>query len=260
MANAETDTHQKASSSDLYKREYEPSFAEKWDELIGWDNRSQGEGGFFEKLLREHGCERILDAATGTGYHAVKLAQAGFDVVAADGAQTMLTVADDNIRGYGMDVPTYCADWRKLSDQIPGKFDALLCLGNAFTHLAADEDRVAAMQQFYDVLEPGGLIVIDQRNYEMILEHGYRSKHQFYYVGEGVNAFPEEVNDEFVRFRYEFPDGAAYHLTLFTITVAEMTEFLTDSGFDELETYGDFAPDWERMEADFIIHVGHKSA
>lgn len=245
--------------SDVYKQEYKPSFVEKWDELIGWDGRAEGEGGFFEKLLREHGCERVLDAATGTGYHAVNLAQAGFDVVAADGAETMLAKTEENMREYGVEFPTYVADWRELDDQVPGKFDALLCLGNAFTHLYADDDRLQAMQQFYEILEPGGLAVIDQRNYDMFLERGFHSKHQYYYVGEGVNAFPEEINEEVVRFRYEFPDGAVHHLSLFPIRVEELTEHMRSSGFTDLKRYGDFEPDYDPMDADFIIHIGRRN-
>lgn len=257
MASVETRREQR-SHSDLYKGEYEPSFAEKWDDLIGWDGRAEGEGGFFEKLLREHGCQRVLDAATGTGYHAVTLKQAGFDVVAADGAETMLSVAERNMRDAGVEFPTYCADWRRLDAEVPGKFDALLCLGNAYTHLAREDDRTQAMQQFYEVLEPGGLVVIDQRNYDKILEHGYDSKHQFYYVGEGVNAFPEEIHDDYVRFRYEFPDGDVHHLTLFTILADDLAGYLRESGFGDLRRYGDFEEDYDPTDADFIVHVGRK--
>ncbi len=257
MESADSD-RETATQSDRYKREYEPSFVEKWDELIGWDGRAEGEGGFFEKLLREHGCERVLDAATGTGYHAVTLAQAGFDVVAADGAETMLAKTEQNMHEYGCKFATYLADWRQLDEQVPGRFDALLCLGNAFTHLYAEEDRRRAMQQFYDILDPGGLVLVDQRNYDMFLERGFQSKHQYYYVGEGVNASPEEISEEIVRFRYEFPDGAVHHLGLYPIRTEDLTAQMVDSGFRDVQRYGDFDLDYDPMDADFIVHVGTK--
>lgn len=245
-------------TSDLYKTEYRPSFAQKWDELIGWDGRADGEGGFFEKLLREHGCERVLDAATGTGYHAVTLAEAGFDVVATDGAHTMLDQTRRNMEAHRVSFPTYIADWRHLDAEVPGTYDALLCLGNAFTHLRSQEDRRQAMAQFYEVLEPGGLLIIDQRNYDVILDEGYQSKHRYYYVGEGVNAYPEEITDEVVRFRYEFPDGEVHHLSLFPIRAEALLDHVRGSGFGEVVSYGDFSADYDPAETDFIVHVARK--
>jgi glycine/sarcosine N-methyltransferase len=52
--------------TDHYRREYVKTFAEKWDELIDWERRAEGEGDFFLEILRRHGARRVLDVATGT--------------------------------------------------------------------------------------------------------------------------------------------------------------------------------------------------
>lgn len=247
-----------ALDSDTYKHEYETPFVEKWDELIGWDGRARGEGTFFRDLLRDAGCERVLDAATGTGFHAVNLARAGFDVVAADGAETMLKKTEQNMREHDVAFPTYHADWRTLQRDVPGRYDALVCLGNAFTHLFDVDDRVETLAQFHQVLEPGGLAIIDQRNYDAILDNGYSSKHQYYYTGNDVDAAPEEITDEFVRFRYAFPDGAIHHLTLYPVRADELTALMLDVGFEHVERYGDFEPEYASDDVDFIVQVGHK--
>src|SRR5690606_35915694 len=136
--------------------EYQPSFVDKWDELIDWEGRAQGEGDFFPRVLREHGCRRVLDAATGTGYHAVMLRRAGFEVVAADGAEEMLRKAQENARAWRTEFPTVHSDWRELSNNVDGEFDAVLCLGNAFTHLFDEDDRGKTLSEFRRVLRPGG--------------------------------------------------------------------------------------------------------
>ena len=87
--------------SDHYQAEYVQSFVEKWDELIDWEQRAEGEGDFFIKHLRERGAQRILDVATGTGFHSVRLLREGFDVVSADGSPAMLGKAFDNARHRG---------------------------------------------------------------------------------------------------------------------------------------------------------------
>jgi SAM-dependent methyltransferase len=242
--------------TDHYVAEYVTSFVEKWDELIDWDGRAEGEGDFYPSLLRETSCERILDAAAGTGYHSVQLAKAGFDILAADGAPEMVAKTLDNAATQGVDLPAQQADWRTLSDDVDGTFDALLCLGNAFTHLFDENERVLALEQFHKVLEPGGLVVIDQRNYDAILDQGFSSKHKYYYTGKGVDARPEAITEDYVRFRYTFPDGEVHHLTLCPIRQDYVTGLMADAGFRDIQRYGDFQADYDRYEPDFIVQVG----
>ena len=243
-------------TSDLYHDEYRPTFVERWDELIDWEGRERGEGGFYPRILREAGCERVLDAATGTGYHAVQLAKAGFDVLATDGAAEMVRKTAENAKDHNVDVPVQQADWRTLSQDVTEQFDAVLCLGNAFTHLFDEGERIASLEQFHKVLRPGGIAVIDQRNYDSILDEGFGSKHKYYYTGKGVDASPEEVTDEFVRFRYSFPDGDVHHLTMCPIRQDYLSGLMADVGFSDIRRYGDFKPDYQLLEPDFVVQVG----
>ncbi len=242
-------------TSDLYREEYRPSFVDKWDDLIDWERRAEGENNFFGRLLREQGCRRVLDAATGTGYHAVMLSRDGFDVVAADGAAEMIRKTEENAREWGAEFPTVVADWRELSKRVEGEFDAVLCLGNAFTHLFDEEDRQLTLAEFRRVLKPGGLLMIDQRNYDMFLDHGFKTKHSYYYCGEEVSARPTAIDPEVVEFEYSFPDGEKYHLTMHPIRAGRLTDLLEDAGFGEITSYGDFELDYDPADADFIVHV-----
>ena len=76
-----------------YQKEYVQRFVEKWDELIDWDARAKSEGKFFVEILKGREKVKILDVATGTGFHSVQLLKAGFDVTSADGNAEMLTKA-----------------------------------------------------------------------------------------------------------------------------------------------------------------------
>src|SRR5690625_7968775 len=82
--------------TDLYRGEYVMSFVEKWDELIDWDARAQSEGRFFIDVLHARDKQTVLDVATGTGFHSVRLTEAGFDVSSADGSAAMLAKAFEN--------------------------------------------------------------------------------------------------------------------------------------------------------------------
>ena len=67
-----------------YQAEYIQSFVEKWDELIDWGARADSEGLFFIELLKARDKVKVLDVATGTGFHSVQLLDAGFEFRDAD--------------------------------------------------------------------------------------------------------------------------------------------------------------------------------
>lgn len=255
MSNTQSSTTTIQLSSDLYRQEYRPSFVDKWDELIDWERRAEGENGFFTRLLREHGCRRVLDVAAGTGYHAITLTRDGFDVLAADGAESMIRKTRENADRWGVELPTTVADWRQLSKHVDGQFDAIVCLGNAFTHLFDEDDRVMALAEFRRVLRAGGILVIDHRNYDYILDNGFRSKHKYYYCGREVDARPIEIDINAVKFQYSFPDGSRHFLTLHPIRLNRMKTLLENAGFRNLTSYGDFEEDYDFDDTDFVVHV-----
>jgi len=188
--------------TDLYKKEYVHSFVKKWDELIDWDARVQSEGDFFINLMKERGVRKVLDVATGTGFHSIRLLKAGFDVTSADGSPEMLAQAFENGRRAGFIMKTIHADWRWLIRDIHTQYDAVICLGNSLTHLFSEQDRRKALAEFYSTLNHDGVLILDQRNYDGMLDNGFTSKHVYYYCGENVSAEPEYVDEGLARFRY----------------------------------------------------------
>jgi len=246
--------------NDTYKREYTREFVSRWDRLIGWDSRAAGENGFFERLLRRHDCRRVADIASGTGFHAIRLAHAGFEVTASDGAETMIVQTRRNAEDMGVELAdARVVDWRDLHTAFgANRFDALVCLGNAFTHLFEEDARRRALDSMRSVLRPGGLLILDHRNYDKILDRGYSSKHQFYYVGDGVDAKPAEIREDLVKFEYSYPDGTSFHLSMFPLRRHYMRRLLDEAGFSGITTYGDFEDGAEPDEVDFFQQIAIK--
>lgn len=244
--------------TDKYKEEYVHSFVEKWDELIDWDARAKSEGRFFIDALKERGAQRILDVATGTGFHSVRLLNEGFDVVSADGSPEMLAKAFQNGRDHRHILRCVQADWRWLNRDVHGKFDAVICLGNSFTHLFTERDRRKALAEFYAALRHDGVLILDQRNYDLILDEGFRSQHTYYYCGDNVKAEPEHVDEGLARFCYEFPDGSKYHLNMFPLRVSYLKGLMNEVGFQKVTTYADFHETYKQAEPDFYVHIAEK--
>jgi len=244
--------------TDLYKREYVQSFVQKWDDLIDWDARASSEGDFFIRILKERGVKRVLDVATGTGFHSIRLLRAGFDVISADGSPEMLAQAFENARRAGFIMRTIHADWRWLSRDIHNKYDAVICLGNSLTHLFSEQDRRKALAEFYAALNHDGVLVLDQRNYDGILDNGFTSKHVYYYCGDNVSAEPEYVDEGLARFRYTFPDGEAFHLNMYPLRKEYTRRLMNEVGFQQVKTYADFQETHKVEDPDFYVHVAEK--
>ncbi len=244
--------------SNKYQEEYVHAFVDKWDELIDWEGRAKAEGDFFIEKLRELGVKKVLDVATGTGFHSVQLLKAGFEVTSVDGSPTMLAKAFENARKRGYILRTIHADWRWLNRDVHDLYDAVICLGNSFTHLHDENDRRKSLAEYYATLRHDGILVLDQRNYDAILDHQIEPGHDFYYCGDEVKAVPEHVDETLARFRYEFVDGATFHLNMYPLRKLYMERLMKEVGFQRITTYGDFKETYRKQEPDFFVHVAEK--
>ncbi len=245
---------------DTYRQEYNKDFVSCWDDLIGWEGRAEGEAGFFQRLLNAYGVEELVDVAAGTGYHAIVLAEEGFKVTACDGAPNMVSQTRENAAARGVELKeTRVVDWLDLDKAFgEARFDALICLGNAFTHMFDHEARRDALAAMYAVLKPGGIVVIDHRNYDSILDQGFSTKHQFYYTGNGVDAEPVIINRTLCKFEYRFPSGEVHTLQLYPLRQSYMGFLLEDAGFVDITRYGDFQRPYDHYDVDFIQQVAFK--
>jgi ubiquinone/menaquinone biosynthesis C-methylase UbiE len=172
----------------------------------------------------------------------------------------MLVKAKENAERAGLaDLELVQAEWTSLTEVFPAKsFDAVVCLGNAFTHLFEESDRIKALAEIYSVLKDDGVALIDQRNYDSILDQGFNSKHRYYYTGSTVEVAPEYVTDEAIKFLYKYDDGSVHHLTLCPIRQDYVTSLLKDAGFSSVDRYGDFAAEYDFYEPDFVVQVASK--
>jgi SAM-dependent methyltransferase len=109
----------------------------------------------------------VLDCACGVGADAVALARRGYRVWGSDGSEAMVAEARERAAEAGVDVPLYVCRWQDLPGCFDRRFDLVLCLGNSVSHLAADA-MVEAFRGMAAVLGPGGLLVVNARNWEKL--------------------------------------------------------------------------------------------
>ncbi len=143
------------------------ALATDYDRFVNWQGRLSHELPFFESLFEAQGVQRVLDAACGTGHHAIALARRGYQVVGADLSQPMIERARRNAAVLGVDATFVVAGLGELAS-LGTAFDAALCLGNSLPHLLSGSAVDRALDDFATILRPGGVLVIQNRNFDRV--------------------------------------------------------------------------------------------
>lgn len=268
--------------------------AKVWQLYIG-DTRSRTEEykTWVLSLLRKHGVQRVLDVACGTGVDSIMLVEEGFNLVSVDASDKMLKYALKK-RWERRKEPFFDnwiieeANWLTLPEDIqkPGDgFDAVVCLGNSFAHLpdfkGDQSDHKVALQNIASMVKPGGILIIDHRNYDYILETGQAPQGKnIYYKSDlkqdistsvlWVNNKPHMITLDYTL-ELPQPEGvqtppetSKFRLSYYPHRLESFKEILRGAFFDKCEhsVYGDFkeyTPGQEETPC-YFIHVLKKMA
>jgi len=145
-----------------------------YDLMVSWETRLEREKTFLRRMREETDAESVLDAACGTGMHAVAFARDGMRSAGADLSPQMIEQARRNAKAAGVAVDLRVAAFGELSRTFSTAFDMVTCLGNSLPHLLDDASLRAALADFSGVLRPGGTCVIQIRNYDRLLRERQR--------------------------------------------------------------------------------------
>lgn len=180
-----------------------------YDRFVNWSARLAVELPFIIQELRKVGARRVLDAACGTGMHAIALAQQGYEVVGTDLSPKMIEQAWSNAASADVALHFAVAGFRELRTKVGGGFDALLCLGNSLPHLLTPAELESALADFAACLCREGLLLIQNRNFDRVLARQERwQEPQPHREGEGEWLF--------LRF-YDFESDGKLTLNLVTL-------------------------------------------
>jgi len=103
---------------------------------------------------------KVLDLACGTGGITIPLAQAGYDLVAMDLSEEMLSVARDKAAALGLPgIRWVCRDMAQ--GDFPGRYDAIICCCDGVNYLTCEEQLSSMLTACAKSLVPGGLLLFD---------------------------------------------------------------------------------------------------
>jgi len=258
--------------------------ARVWQLYIGdQSSRTQNYKNFLTDLLRRKGVKTILDTACGTGVDSVMLIEEGFRLTSSDASDKMLKTAyktrwdrrkEPNFDQWVIEE----ANWLTLEEDIErpnGGFDAVICMGNSFAHLpdfhGDQRDHKTCFRNFAGMVKPGGLFIIDHRNYDFILTHGRAPSKNIYYNSTHiqdiktsvltVNNKPNLITlDYFMNVEEKYADSNHFRLSYYPHTLNSFTNLCLDAfGPDaQHQVYADFKSLEDEPEPSFYIHVVEK--
>nr|XP_025033704.1 glycine N-methyltransferase [Pelodiscus sinensis] len=140
------------------------------------------------------------------------LVEEGFSVTSVDASDKMLKYAlkerwnrrkEEAFDKWVIEEANWLTLDKDLAKPADG-FDAVICLGNSFAHLpdfkGDQSDHKLALKNIASMVRPGGLMVIDHRNYDYILATGCAppgNKFRLSYYPHRLEAFTELLKSAF---------------------------------------------------------------
>lgn len=227
-----------------------------YDHFVNWESRLSFEMPLILNLLSSLGTPpyetKVIDTACGTGQHAIALAEAGFLSYGADLSPEMVSIAkmhadaSDQLvnfktRGFGSTSKAFTKD-------LP--FDATLCLGNSLPHVNDEVELKIALQDFFELLRPGGLLLLQMRNFDRVMSRHLRwmdpqsektDQHEWLFL-----RFYDFESDKRIQFNViamvrhkNLPWSLNLTSTPLTpILKDQLVELLLETGFDAIHTLG----------------------
>ncbi len=138
-----------------------------FDLMVSWEKRLKNEAPFFQKLFEENKVKKILDLACGTGHHSIFFAKSGYKVTGVDLSEKMLQIARKNAKSVS-GVKFIKAGFLDVYPKLKDRFDAVICLGNSLPHLLSRRDLKKTLRNICYLLNPGGILILQNRNYDKI--------------------------------------------------------------------------------------------
>ena len=239
---------------------------EMWGGYIDWKERMRREERWLANKLKRYNCQKILDSCVGDGCDAIYLINQGFDVTGNDVDEVFIQKTLENAKKEKVDLKITNLDWRELTKEFPEQsFDAVLCTGNSLGCLFGRENQIKALKQFYTILKKRGILIIDERNYQYVLDNREKILKEkphtagCMYYGKRVFGRIIEIRDD--RIKYELCDKGKDKKAAFVIMQpfkrGELKKNLKKVGFQKIEQYSDCQPG-EEPEANFYMYICQK--
>ncbi|MFH0737651.1 MAG: class I SAM-dependent methyltransferase [Candidatus Micrarchaeota archaeon] len=234
--------------------------AKMWPAFVDIEKRKKLEVPFILRNLHKPDPD-VFDSCLGCGATTMGLRMAGVErVVSNEIDPEMRAVALSEAAKRGLELDVVSSDWRTLPPSFHGRFDLVTCLGNSLTYLFGHDEQMKALRGFLALLSSDGILLIDERNYPRILEGRFSHSGDYVYCGIGrVACRPVHISDGLVVMEYELlGSGERAYLDLYPFKRGELVALMTEAGFKDIRTYGDYKEQFDPRETEFFTYAARR--
>lgn len=230
------------------------SIADLYDEIFPYKPPQKT----FVESFKVHGPDStLLDVGCGTGSLTLNMAESFETVIGIDPDKEMLEKANLKALKFKADRRNQLEELGKwvflqngmldLSTEFaPNSFNAILCFGNTLVHLSTLEEVKEFLVQAFEVLKPGGFLMIQIINYDRIIDQGLtglstleNENVKFERVYE-YESQPVLVNFQTTLTVKESGEVIENEISLLALRPKQLREMLVETGFANLLEFGSF--------------------
>lgn len=233
------------------------ALSEDYDRFVNWDERLRAEVPFILRWLPAAKTSiKILDAACGTGRHVLALKARGYDAAGVDFSAPMIAQAKANAKNQQQSVQFEVAALGQVNPVMgTSQYGTVMCLGNSLPHLIDEVALQAAMADFYQLLKPNGVLLIQNRNFDLVMATQQRWMPVSSFKQDGYEwvflRFYEFNVDGLITFNFvrlkRAPDAAwlidENRTILYPLKQVRMLSLVKAAGFSEVFCFGNMAGD-----------------
>ena len=225
---------------------------------------------YAEKHFRRAGLpvHTVLDLACGTGSLTCRLAERGYEMIGVDQSEEMLAVAAEKGRAVQGEKPIFLHQSMQELD-LYGTIDACVCCLDSVNYVTDPKKLRRAFQRVHLFLMPGGLFLFDVNTPEKLM-------------GLDGQVFLDETEDSYCVWRAEYSKRShlcSYFMDIFRLdpdsgqwdrgeelhqerayTTEELTEFLRQAGFRQIQVYGNLKLRPPRSGEERVFFVARKDS
>ncbi len=230
------------------------SIADLYDEIFPYSPLQKT----FVESFKIHSPEStLLDIGCGTGSLALNMAESFGTVIGIDPDKEMLDIASLKALRFKADRRNNLEDLGKwvflqngmldlFTEFAPNSFNTILCFGNTLVHLSTLEEVKEFLVQAFEILKPGGYLMIQIINYDRIVDQGLKGLStlenenvKFERVYE-YDSQPVLINFQTKLTVKESGEVIENEIPLLALRPKQLRGMLVESGFANLLEFGSF--------------------
>jgi len=207
---------------------------------ILYDHRDEKEAALFIKNIYEElelkPGMKVLDLACGAGRHAKVMNELGLNAIGVDLSENSIATAKK------MENPTLNFAVHDMREPLPFQdLDVVFNLFTSFGYFNSKSENLMVLNSAYNALKPGGRMLIDFFNIEVVVAYLIPQENQ---TKQGIEFnIQRELGEDAIVKRIQFNDKGKAYQFIERVQVLGLNDFanlFVQAGFNLVDVYGDY--------------------